>query len=109
MGDREARALKLDVEGYEMHVLRGAPRILANPAFKVVMVEINGLIERYGETVDGIRAHLAAHGFGPIAYDPTTRQLNPGGPLDEMFVRDTDFISERVRAAKAFALFGRNY
>ena len=78
-GDREARALKLDVEGYEMHVLRGAPRILANPAFKVVMVEINGLIQRYGETVDGIRAHLQSHGFAPISYDPATRKLAPGG------------------------------
>lgn len=108
-GDREPRALKLDVEGYEMHVLRGAPRILANPAFKVVMVEINGLIERYGETVDGIRAHLQSHGFAPIAYDPATRMLKPGGELDEMFVRDLDFVGERVRSAPPFALFGKTY
>lgn len=108
-GDREARALKLDVEGYEMHVLRGAPRILANPAFKVVMVEINGLIQRYGETVDGIRAHLQSHGFAPISYDPATRKLAPGGERDEMFVRDLDFVAERVRNAPPFELFGKSY
>jgi len=108
-GERTPRALKLDVEGYEMHVLRGAPRILANPAFKVVMVEINGLIERYGETVDGIRAHLRSHGFAPVAYDPATRQLAPGGEHDEMFVRDPDFVSERVRSAPPFVLFGKTY
>jgi FkbM family methyltransferase len=109
VGDREARALKLDVEGYEMHVLRGATRILANPAFKVVMVEINGLIERYGETVDGIRAHLRSYGFAPVAYDPETRSLKPGGEHDEMFVRDMDFVSQRVRDAQPFALFGKSY
>jgi FkbM family methyltransferase len=109
IGHREPRALKLDVEGYEMHVLRGAPRILANPAFKVVMVEINGLIERYGETVDGIRAHLQSHGFAPVAYDPATRLLKPGGERDEMFVRDLDFVGERVRSASPFELFGKTY
>ncbi len=109
VGNREPRALKLDVEGYEMHVLRGATRILANPAFKVVMVEINGLIERYGETVDGIRAYLQSHGFAPIAYDPATRVLKPGGEHDEMFVRDLDFVSERVCSAPPFALFGKTY
>lgn len=109
VGDREACALKLDVEGYEMHVLRGATRILADPAFKVVMVEINGLIERYGETVDGIRAHLQSHGFAPVAYDPTTRTLSPGDDRDEMFVRDPDFVSERVRSAPPFVLFGKTY
>lgn len=107
--NREARALKLDVEGYEMHVLRGAPRILADPALKAVMVEINGLIERYGETVDGIRAHLNGHGFAPMAYDPATRQLKPGGELDEMFVRDLDFVGERVRSAPPFELFGKRF
>ena len=108
-GDRKARALKLDVEGYEMHVLRGAPRILGDPAVKVVMVEINGLIERYGETVDGIRAHLRGHGFAPVAYDPATRKLTPGSDHDEMFVRDLDFASERVRSAPPLVLFGKTY
>lgn len=108
-GGRAPRALKLDVEGYEMHVLRGAPRILANPDFKVVMVEINGLIERYGETVDGIRAHLRNHGFAPVAYDPATRRLDPGGQLDEMFVRDLDFVGQRIRNAPAFELLGKTY
>lgn len=109
VGDREARALKLDVEGYEMHVLRGAARILANPAIKVVMVEINGLIERYGETVDGIRAHLQSHGFAPVAYDPSIRGLSPGSAHDEMFVRDLDFVSARVCSAPPFVLFGKSY
>lgn len=107
--DRTPRALKLDVEGYEMHVLRGARRILSNPAFKVVMVEINGLIERYGGTVDGIRAHLQSHGFAPVAYDPARRTLTPGNAHDEMFVRDLDFVSERLRSAPPFLLSGKTY
>jgi FkbM family methyltransferase len=109
IGDRAPRALKLDVEGYEMHVLRGAARILADPAFKVVMVEINGLIERYGETVDGIRAHLRSHGFAPVAYDPATRTISPGQEHDEMFVRDPDFVNERVRSGTPFVVFGKTY
>ncbi|QUS39138.1 FkbM family methyltransferase [Tardiphaga alba] len=109
IGNRTPSAMKLDVEGYEMHVLRGAPDMLANPAFKVIMVEINGLIERYGETVEGIRAHLRAHGFAPVAYDPGERALNPGGAHDEMFVRDCDFIAARARDAKPFSLFGKDY
>lgn len=108
-GDREARALKLDVEGYEMHVLRGAQRTLTNPTLKVVMTEINGLIERYGETVDGIRGHLRSHGFAPVAYDPATRMLAPGGAHDEMFVRDLDFVRERLRSAPPFVLLGKSY
>jgi FkbM family methyltransferase len=59
-------AIKIDVEGYEWHVIRGGGATLANPALRHVFVEVHfGLLEQRGlaTAADDIRRELAEAGF----------------------------------------------
>jgi FkbM family methyltransferase len=59
-------AIKIDVEGYEWHVIRGGAATLANPVLRHVFVEVHfGLLEQRGlaTAADDIRRELAEAGF----------------------------------------------
>ena len=59
-------AIKIDVEGYEWHVIRGGAATMANLALRHVFVEVHfGLLEQRGlaTAADDIRRELAAAGF----------------------------------------------
>jgi FkbM family methyltransferase len=62
VGDRQVKVLKVDVEGYEAFVLRGAPKILAQRP--IVVIERNdSALELYGSTWDEITALLPGYRF----------------------------------------------
>jgi FkbM family methyltransferase len=87
--------IKIDVEGYELDVLRGAARTL-NSAVAVIMelndAEASRLLESSG---------FACHG-----YDPFQRRLTPllSGSANGIFVRDLEAATKRLREAKAFTV-----
>ena len=53
--------IKIDVEGLEMEVLRGAEKILEQ--VKYLMIELNGNSEKYGSSKKDIKQHLKNLGF----------------------------------------------
>lgn len=53
--------LKIDVEGLEMEVLKGAEKTLQNVEY--LMVELNGNSEKYGTSKKVIKDHLRSLGF----------------------------------------------
>ena len=53
--------IKIDVEGLEMQVLKGAERTLENVEY--LMIELNGNSERYGSSKKDIKDHLKSLGF----------------------------------------------
>lgn len=84
--------VKIDVEGHEAHVLRGAEETVARhrPA----------LIVEYNDT-QALQRFAAAHGYVPVAYEPPTGGLEQldwpeeaGGNV--ILVPDFDQASERV-------------
>lgn len=69
--------LKCDVEGTELHVIRGAEAILRRHR-PIIVAEINPwFLEGLGLQVDDLTGYLAEIGYALHRYDARTRQLVP--------------------------------
>ncbi|MBX9943622.1 MAG: FkbM family methyltransferase [Reyranella sp.] len=109
IGGRRPAMIKIDVEGYEEEVLRGAGKVLAAPSLKVIAQEM---------TTPWMLEQLSGHGFTRAFYDPFTRRLaRSPGKLDysngqwtasnEFFVRDWAFVEQRLATARPVTILGR--
>jgi FkbM family methyltransferase len=108
--------IKVDVEGFETEVLAGAPRILASPRLKAVIIELNGQSSKYGHNDEDVREILRRNGFSRVIYDPIRRRLEALGSRrvpnntvsdNEIWVRDFDVVLERLRGGPAVTVLGR--
>lgn len=102
---RQPAIFKIDVEGFEWPALMGAQQLLASPSLKALIIELNGSGGRYGFADEKIHQLLTSFGFAPHAYEPFTRKLTrlPSyGHLNTIYVRDPDWVIDRVKAAKKF-------
>jgi FkbM family methyltransferase len=104
-GDAPA-VIKIDVEGYEALVLRGATRTLADPRLLAVVTEVNASGRRYGVRDDQLTAAMREHGFSPFAYDPFRRRLTDVSMADSniVFVRDRAAVQSRATSARRYKL-----
>jgi FkbM family methyltransferase len=87
--------IKMDVEGYEEEVLRGAEALLANECLKIIDIEW---------PTSWIREALSSYHFTSAYYDPFSRKLQRE-PVDifsssnSLFVRDWEFVNSRLTTA----------
>lgn len=101
-GDRSlppVRAIKIDAEGYEMEVLRGARDFLARHEVPAVIAEINhACLSSLGTDEHALRAFMDAQGYDTTFFHPTEPMLVPLPPgevvrseilLNYCFVRRT--------------------
>jgi len=112
VGDRDIRLIKIDVEGYENHVLKGCERIMATEKLKAVIIEINFLNKIYGGKAEKISHYFANKGFLPYEYEPFTRTLSPlknynKQQFNTIFVKDLNFVTDRIRNGKIFEIRGK--
>jgi FkbM family methyltransferase len=112
LGDACPVVMKVDVEGFESAVLAGAERTLRDPALRALVIELNGSGTRYGDDDDALRETIGRYGFTPYAYEPFSRALNPLGATrsasrNTLFVRDAEFVRERLREAPPFRVLGQ--
>lgn len=66
---------KIDVEGYELSVLKGATSLLESCNPPVIQLEINGSYSRYGIDNQDIIAFLKQYGYEPAIYNADTNDL----------------------------------
>ncbi|MFQ5738784.1 MAG: FkbM family methyltransferase [Acidobacteriota bacterium] len=66
---------KVDVEGAEPLVLKGAEGLLAAANPPVWLLEVNGKLHDYGFTEEQLDSWLEAHGYGLAFYDSDRRRL----------------------------------
>lgn len=109
LGERAPIAMKIDVEGFEREVLRGAPRFLSNPNLRAVLMEATDLEARYDAHGDASACSmLEAAGFVPHRYDACARSLSPctadarSDYGNSLYLRDVEFVRDRLRSAPKF-------
>lgn len=94
--------MKIDVEGFETEVIKGATDTLANKNVKAIIIELNGSGARYNFDERNIHETLMSIGFLPYAYEPSKKKLlllENWGPHNTIYIRDLDFVNERLQLA----------
>ena len=103
IGTHRPLMLKLDVEGHEEQVIRGAHQLLASDALKVIAIESRT------EAIDEI---FRGCGFERAYYDPFTRALTTTPSeipaSNAVFVKDWSFLRERLSTAPPVHVLGRS-
>ncbi|RME82246.1 MAG: FkbM family methyltransferase [Caldilineae bacterium] len=91
---------KVDVEGYELEVLRGALPLIEQRRPAVWLLEANGSGDRYGASWPVLRQWLESHGARLQAYDPARRLLldydSNEPPGNVLAVFDPGFVAARI-------------
>lgn len=108
LAEQSPALLKIDVEGFETEVLKGAGATLQKASVKAIIIELNGLGKRYGFDEESIHQLLLQHHFSPYIYDPFQRQLTHcptfGAHKNTIYIRDIPFVSERIKTAEKIPL-----
>lgn len=102
--------LKIDVEGFETEVLKGAVKTLDSPGLKAIIIELNGAGDRYGFDDNDIHLLLLANGFKVMRYAPFKRELTDAvrnTTHNSLYVRDINFINNRLKHANKTYVQGR--
>ena len=104
--------IKIDVEGFETEVLAGMHKTLKSEELKAIIIELNGSGYRYGYDEIAIHDMLGSFNFHPYHYDPFERnvsKLDHFGDHNTIYIRDVDFVKERIQKAKKIQLFSESF
>ena len=104
--------IKMDVEGFEKKVIQGGSVVLSNHNLKALLIELNGSGSRYG--IDDISVHedITNFGFKPFKYLPFERkliELDTFGSANTLYLRDFEFVTNRLRAAENISVNGHSF
>ena len=104
--------IKIDVEGFELPVLKGANKVLSNPLLNSIIVELNESGERYGHKDSEIDNLLKSHGFSTYQYKPFTRELVTKESFtngNNIYIRDIEKAREKIKQANKITILGISY
>ncbi len=107
-GERIPVLVKVDVEGFEREVLRGAFRCLAAPGPRAFIVEKNDDPNRFGTSWAELSAAFRAGGYESLGYDPLARSLTPESrSTNVLWIRERSWIQDRVSQSAAYRVLNR--
>jgi FkbM family methyltransferase len=111
LGDRLPALLKIDVEGFETEVIKGAAGTLNRKELKAIIIELNNSGARYGYDDSKIHETFISSGFEPYLYDPLTRKLTKAASFgfhNTIYIRDIDFVTDRLKNAPPFKVLNKS-
>jgi FkbM family methyltransferase len=103
--------MKIDVEGFESAVIRGATKTLASPLLLGILMELNGSGTRYGYDEKTLHQQMLKLGFSNAAYDPFTRRisLQSNAGDNSLYVRDIPALQSRLQSAPRTTINGVSF
>ncbi len=103
--------LKIDVEGFEYQVLKGAEKVLSSEKLIGVIMELFWA-ERYNNTKQQLLDIMEKNGLYPYTYEPKTRalskNLNAKNSNNVIFIRDINKIEKICKQAPNFKIHTAN-
>ena len=101
--------MKIDVEGFELFVLKGANNLLSNIELNIIIIELNDSGKRFGVKDSEILKLLIGYGFQSYDYNPDSRTIDPlNGRVSErqntLFIRDLSLISNDQYSNKTYTI-----
>jgi FkbM family methyltransferase len=95
----EISLLKVDVEGFELAVFKGATEAMRRGSLPVILFEMNQSYKRYGFTEEQVFSFLRSHGYKIARYEHDQRRLSPEhlqGDVLAYTPRGEQLITERL-------------
>ena len=98
--------IKIDTEGFEYNVLKGADEILKRGNIIAIIVELNGCGKTYGFTNNDVHKELLSYGYFPINYDPIFRKIKKKVSIkfvnnNVIYVKDISIAKKRCSKSKS--------
>jgi len=105
--EKSPAIIKIDVEGYEMQILKGGKRTLSNPELQSIIIELKGNALKYGSSDEEIHHILTEYGFVPVIYAPFSRELKQlpnfnTKSSNTIYVRNIQNTEKIVRASRQY-------
>lgn len=105
------KLIKMDVEGFETMVLKGAHLTLLANETEAIIIELNGSGEALGFDESLIHKNLIKNGFNPYEYNPFERKLNKlntYGSENTIYIKDIviERIAQDVKNSGKFLING---
>ncbi len=103
--------LKIDVEGYETPVLKGAFKILQKESVNSLIIRLKGHGSRFGYDEREIFTLMKSHGFTSYNYDPFNRELEETEAANRLtgnviFIHDLKTIKNKISASPKINVSG---
>lgn len=104
--------IKIDVEGWELEVLKGAHTLLRNTGLLALVVETFRHQNLSTPRLQELELLLAEHGFRPCSYHPRQRRLDnvdnaPRVSDNTIYVRNVEAVQVRLSSAPPFLAVGQ--
>lgn len=110
LAGRVPAMIKIDVEGSESEVIRGAEATFRDPRLGAVLMELNGSGRRMGVQDEDLHDRMLSYGLEPCSYSPRLREIRRRGlergdgppRRNVLYIRDLDAVRRLVEAGAAF-------
>ena len=112
VGGRQVSLVKVDVEGFESEVIRGARHLLQSQPPVAFIVEVSDASHRYGCDEGTFVGLMRDYGYKPFDYDPEARRLHAIPSVSEIstntiFCREPELVERVVAIAPRRTIMGR--